>query len=179
MHLQKDQIIALFGASGTGKSAIAKELAEKLGVPLRMCGEEVKSAAKSRGISLAGLCDDDHLAIDTETRHWISTSNEGCVVEGRFLDMVLSLYPQPECITLIQLNSDVEVRAARISARSGKGVSVTQVAEFDNDDALFRERVYKGWRPLMLSLPIDNSKDGLHECILNIIAQLSAMAERG
>jgi cytidylate kinase len=81
-------IIAIYGPSGTGKTAISGLLAEMLGLPFRLCGEAVKGRAAMLGVPWRELPDEQHRAVDAETRIWVNR-NQPCLVEGRYLDYVL------------------------------------------------------------------------------------------
>lgn len=178
MRISKARIVALFGPSASGKSTIGKLLATDLSVPLRMCGEAVKLEARSKGVGFSDLTDDDHRAVDEQTRLWLIQTKGSCVVEGRFLNFVLSAYSASQPIMLIRLETASEVRRLRFASRSGTEFSPEAISISDRDDAIFRDRLYKGRQPLAPCLALDTSVYGPNECSSIIQARLSALRSR-
>jgi cytidylate kinase len=83
-------VIALFGPTCVGKSTVAAALGLELGIAVRHCGEAVKAYARMHRTEVPNLKLTDHRIIDQETVRMAERSIEGLVVEGTFLDIVLS-----------------------------------------------------------------------------------------
>ena len=127
--------IVILGASCTGKTSIAVPLAEQLGLNLRSCGEAIKAKAKDMGIPIDRFSSQMHSSVDKETLRWVE-SHDNCVVEGRFLDLVLSeISGSPLFIRLVA--STLE-RSQRMQKRTGIVVSIEDIHKLDDADQLFR-----------------------------------------
>lgn len=111
--------IALWGESGSGKSSVSKRLANYFGgkVMLRHCGELLKGRAIELG------CTPDEIAVnkeenkrlDTETREFASQNTGIAIVEGRFLNTVLSGMSN---VLFVQLKCSEEILDFRKRQRS-------------------------------------------------------------
>lgn len=106
-------IITISGKPGSGKSTIAKLLAEKLGLEHYSTGEFMRQMAEKRGISLmelTALAESD-LSIDKEIDEYakkLGETQDNFVVDSR-----LAYHFIPKSLK-IGLEADLEVRAQRI-----------------------------------------------------------------
>ncbi len=133
-------IIAIWGASATAKTSVAKYLAGKLGLPLRHCGVAVREAAADAGIQIENASDTLHQSVDDDTREWVRDhAGQGAILEGRFLDQVLIELPG---MTLIQAVCASDIRCKRWSERTQSRFGEAQLADLDKADDLFRLRMY-------------------------------------
>ena len=155
-------IIALFGNSQTGKTTIAKRLAEELAFPLRSCGEAVKHRAQEKGISWDELSDAEHRAVDENTRIWVLT-NRPCLVEGRYLHFVLaSLSTQ---VTLVRLEATSDDRRIRQVGLSNAPVAPSDFERADADDLALQERLYNMTLGVEPSLRLNTSQLPVEACV--------------
>jgi cytidylate kinase len=133
-------IIAIWGASATAKTSLAKCLAEKLGLPLRHCGDAVRLAAADAGVPIDSASDALHRSVDDATREWARCRlGSGAILEGRFLDRVLIELPE---VALIQSTCGSDIRCNRWGERTQSSFDEAQLAALDNADDLFRLRMY-------------------------------------
>src|SRR5215510_2480031 len=111
-------IFAIFGPSCVGKTTVTRLVAERLKLPLRSCGGVVRDRASALGVSVQAVPDDVHHEIDRETVAW-ATSNQPCLLDGRFLDQVLA--KAKTSVVLIQLTASDSQRHFRAcnSGRTG------------------------------------------------------------
>lgn len=130
-------IIAIFGPTCSGKTTTARELAKRLGRPLRSCGDVVRDRAKMLGVSVSEVPDSAHLEIDIETNCWVKQNPTG-IVEGRFLNSVLEGLAD---IMLVKLTADPATRAVRGIQRR-PGYTLDDLLRSDREDNLFRNRMY-------------------------------------
>lgn len=85
--------VAIYGRTCSGKTTVAKAVAEMLSVQsVRHCGEVVKRFASDRGVKVRDLTLADHRDIDAETMAWAryATNSPPSVAEGSFLNYVLA-----------------------------------------------------------------------------------------
>jgi cytidylate kinase len=167
-------IIAIFGSSCTGKTSVARPLAEELGLAIRSCGEEIKKRAKALSISVGELPDEVHSVIDNETVTWVS-ANEHCIVEGRFLDYVLSSVNEE--IVFIQLTTSDNERLTRMLKHRRPDIPIEDLRQIDEIDQRFRERHYNNISKVEPWLTIDTSNDTVAECVKQIILKVLALEE--
>jgi cytidylate kinase len=83
-------VLALYGLSCTGKSTIAAKLAALFGLPLRSASIEIRRRSSELGITPNALPVSEHMAIDEATRSLAMEAVPGMVIEGTFLDALLS-----------------------------------------------------------------------------------------
>jgi len=166
MRLSEADVIALTGASCTGKSEVAKQLQRRLGGELRCCGERVKGVARAKNINPAALTIDDHQAIDDETRRWVEDRSGLLIVEGTFLDVVLRDYS----VQLITLLADDRERTRRMAKRQGRADDGDLIAR-DRSDAMLRAALYgsPGRAP---DHAIDTSATSIEQVVALVIATL-------
>lgn len=125
-------VLAIWGASGVGKSVVSASLAARLAWPLRNCSKPVREAALALGVRTSALPIEEHLRVDEATREWVQGSSENVILEGRYLDVVLSPLLTP--ILGVELRCASSVREQRLQARSPS----TTVEVADAEDAAHR-----------------------------------------
>jgi cytidylate kinase len=155
-------IIGIFGPSCVGKTSAASRLGQQRNLPVRFCGAAIRDAARSLVLSLEQLPEEVHRTIDRETLDW-ALSVKDCVVEGRFLDQVLSGSGLPTF--LVQLTATLDARLFRACGRSGDVVSIDELNRWDSADAAFRVRMYARQAVLPTDVLIDNSSLTVEECV--------------
>jgi cytidylate kinase len=163
--------IAIFGCSGSGKTTIAQQLAAGIGIPLRSCGTEIKSAAKAHGVSINELSDEIHATIDAETLRWVD-SEQCCIVEGRFLAMMLD--STNSSIFFVKLVASCEERRKRLEKRGNVNLSDADLEKIDTIDKEFCCRNYKIFDRVRIDLEIDTTFLSVEECVQKIKAALKA-----
>jgi cytidylate kinase len=128
-------VVALYGPSCSGKTSVAQALAPPLDASLRSCGELVREYARQIGVHVMELADDDHRAIDRETRLIAEDATGLWVIDGSFLDHVLGGLQN---VSLIRLSASKEERQRRQSNRN----ITTPIAVRDAADDETRVRLY-------------------------------------
>jgi cytidylate kinase len=166
-------IFALVGPSACGKTTHAQLAAEKLAVPVRHCGNEVREAAAAKGCSISTCDDDIHKQVDQQTIDWCEGLGDTIgVVEGRFLDQVLSGLPN---IVFIQIAASDEQRAERLSERRGCMITEADVRAIDHEDDMFRQRMYSAAPIAPKAYVIDTSGGTAPECVQNLISLMGSL----
>lgn len=171
-------IIALFGGSACGKTTLAGIASSELKIPVRHCGKEIREAAAATGYDLSLASDDLHWSVDRQTKDWCTDLEGRGLVEGRFLDQVLSDLPG---VTFVELTATDEVRAVRLTERLGRLVSSEEVRQMDEEDDLFRRRMYRAASRAPASHTIHTGGGTAWECgqkLIFLVSRLQA-AERG
>jgi cytidylate kinase len=171
-------IIAIFGGSGCGKTTLARIATDKLGIPVRHCGEQISDAVAARGHNLASAPDHLHQLLDRQTRDWCAEINGDGVVEGRFLDRVLADLPG---VVFVEFTATRKERARRLSERLKRHVDEDEVCAIDEQDDLFRRRMYPDNTCASRAQIIDTGRGTALECgqkLISMIAHLRA-AVRG
>jgi cytidylate kinase len=164
MRLPEDLTVALFGRSAVGKSTLSNALARRFGVPVRHCGDLAKQRAKDLGCPISDLASTEHDDIDSATRQVAVTPRESwMVVEGRYLDLVLSEVPS---VFLIELTCDGLKRAAR------RGTDAQSVSLEDQADTEFRARLSRTRSARGPELTLDTSDRTEHEVEEAIVRSL-------
>lgn len=166
-------IIAFFGASCTGKTAISRTLSLDLDLSMRSCGDAVRSRARALAIPWLDLPDKQHRAVDDETRLWCE-SMQPCIVEGRFLDKVL--FPLEADTMLICLVASKKARRDRWARRVGRPCTLREIDEHDKADRSFRMRMYASGESLLPALVIDTSARLVETCARQVKSILTASA---
>lgn len=160
-------LIAIFGSSSTGKTTLARALADRTGRDARYCGDIVQAAANGLQLSLNALPAEEHARIDAETLAW-SASHDVGIVEGRFLDQVLS--PLAKMICLMEIRADAAVRAERWTNRLGRAQDANDIAHFDQNDEAFRVRNYGLRARLTPNVILETSTLSVDECLERLAA---------
>jgi cytidylate kinase len=153
-------IICLYGPTCTGKTTIARMIAEQLLLPLRSCGDEIRARAVSIGVGLDDIPDDIHRAVDQETIEW-AMANRPCVVEGRFLDAVFAVR-KPDVIIRLQATDEVRIRRGR--AR-WPDFELADLRRYDDNDSCFREQMFEGRIPTDPCQVVDTTNLTVEECV--------------
>lgn len=155
-------IVCIAGPTCTGKTTTSRRLAEVTGLPLRSCGTSIRERAAFLGVAPEALSDEDHRAVDAQTVEWAIEAGN-CLVEGRFLDFVFHDVGAP--LSILCLTASRAVRAHRGRLRGTSTFAVEDVRRIDDDDAVFRARLYP-WTPLTPPFPaLDNSDLTVDECV--------------
>ncbi len=109
-------IITLSGQPGSGKTSVAREIADKYGFVIVSAGEQFRKLAAERGMTLEEFgklaeCDKSiDLAIDQRQKE-LSTKHPNVIVEGRLAGWTI------DASMKIWLKTPLRVRAERISKR--------------------------------------------------------------
>lgn len=125
-------VVALGGPIGVGKSTVARDLAERLGVPVVSAGEVFRELARRRGVSvteLNRLAENDSMIDRDLDRLQGDLARKGpCIVESRLSGWMV------EADLKIWLDAPLDIRAARVAGREG------QVSDEARRELLIRER---------------------------------------
>lgn len=159
-------VIAIFGKTCVGKSAVAKALARSLNWPIRHCGETIKARARELNILANELPASEHKAIDGETRLLVETMTRDIIIEGNFLDAVLKGVPR---VLFVRLTCEDSVRKRRFLDRSENRASDSDFALRDSSDATHRETLYAAPGELEHVLTIDTT--GIH--VDDVVAEIA------
>jgi cytidylate kinase len=130
-------IIAIYGKACVGKTTIAAELGRVLSCPVRHCGEAVKQYCRSLGVSPHKLGNEEHAAIDQQTRASFTGSEGSSVIEGGFLDIVLAGRTE---VSFVELTCNDDERATRFVSRVGSGAEAFHSR--NASDAALKMRLY-------------------------------------
>jgi cytidylate kinase len=162
-------LIAIFGGSSTGKTTLARALADRTGLDARYCGALVRAAEDRLQLSPDALPAAEHDRIDAETLDW-SVNQEAGIVEGRFLDHVLSPLKKPIC--LVEVRAQDSVRADRWATRLGRAQDTNDIAGYEQEDEAFRVRTYGRRARLMPNFILDTSTLSVDACLERLAAWL-------
>jgi cytidylate kinase len=166
-------IIGLYGLPYTGKTTIAQSLATMLRIPLRSCGQVVRSHAEALCLSHHDLPDEHHIVVDEETRAW-AMRMQRAIVEGRFLDRVL--WPLRAQTLAIRLTASEETRCRRAVSRIGRVLTPQEIKDHYLFDLAFRQRLYCDVGSIEPALTIDTSESTVETCVLMIMSHLKDAA---
>jgi len=114
-------LITISGVPGSGKTTVARQLAERLGLPHVYAGDLYRQEAKARGLSLDAfnaLCEQDHSidrALDAAMAERAKQGN--VVLEGR-LAGYLAADNRLDALK-VWLDASDETRARRVAQREG------------------------------------------------------------
>ena len=141
--------LAIYGSSCTGKTTVSNCLAKELALEVRHCGEQIKEAAVRAGSSPDALPVEQHLLLDSLTRDVVRNAKGGIVVEGAFLDYVLSDVEDCRLVKLVCLDAE---RIRRVVSRG----SEHSIAERDASDVQLVKKLF-GLRAKQPDLQIDTT----------------------
>ncbi len=157
-------IVALYGASCTGKSTLARLLIDKWKCPYRSCGDLVRESAEKLNLMPHQLPEEVHRLIDTQTIEWVrQVSNSGGVLDGRFLNYVL--YPVRDLVEIVELVTAPTKRMERLVIRKGKLANENDLKNEDLADNLLSNQLYADMNKLVPGLSIDTT-GGTNECLV-------------
>lgn len=131
MCAQKRIILVLYGKCCSGKSTMAKKLAESFSCPIRSASDAVRARSRDLGVSASDLPMGEHRKIDEDTRSVVQSSGGSLVVEGSFLDALLSDVGN---VCRIELTCGDDERRRRFVRRTGQNGLVQR----DEDDDKLR-----------------------------------------
>lgn len=137
---QVNIVLAIYGLSCVGKSTLATEIGRKWTVPVRHCGDVLKTRAAALGIPLGNLPLQVHAAVDEETRRLAQGASEVFVVEGRYLDLVLNGVPW---VKFVRLTCDEATRMQRFLTKAGgQATASITLHQRDQEDGRLRHILY-------------------------------------
>lgn len=136
-------IITISGPTGSGKTTVARGLAERFHMRHISAGEVFRRMAEERGLSLlefSKLAEGD-AALDREVdeRQRAMAREGNAIVDGRLSGWLL------EADLKIWLKAPLEVRAARVAKREGKAydVALRETREREESELGRYKRIYK------------------------------------
>ena len=165
-------IVAVTGTFLTGKTTIARELAERIRYPLRICGDEVRALADTLAVPLADLTDDAHREIDRATREW-TLQHRHCIVDGQYLDRVLANLAADK--VLVRLKASAEERRARSIERDGRAISLSELTKDDVAEAEFVRRLYADAQSMAAKLELDTTGLSVDACVQILKLSLTSL----
>lgn len=131
--------LAIIGRSCTGKTSVATQLHRELGGQLRLCGELISSTAGLLGVAVAELSLEQHRSFDLETRRWLMEADAISIVEGNFLDRVVTGLTG---VSFIRLTCEMPTRAARFGERRNASGTIEEMVARDRSEDGLRMRLY-------------------------------------
>jgi len=179
-HDGNEMLITISGTPGSGKTTVARLLADRLGIAHVYAGDIYRSEAEARGISLAdlnALAEKDHSIDRTLDDRMADYARAGNVVlEGR-LAAFIALEVGVDALK-VWLSASEAVRAERVAGREGQSAAevLAQNEERQRSDARRYLAIY-GWNLDDISiydLILDSdrqSPEALAEAILAAAAQ--------
>lgn len=159
-------VIGLYGGTCVGKSTLARELGNNLPFRVRHCSHALKALAP--GMSVADIPVEVHEKVDAETRSLAKGNDDGLIVEGRFLDRVLS---STSNLVLVRLVCDKAVRTARLHTRDDASASVD---ENDANDAALIAKLYENVGLRVPDFIVDTSSLGAVDAARSVLDFLNS-----
>lgn len=154
MRPREVDVVAVYGGTASGKTTVAHEIARRLSCTSLHCGERIRQKAAALGVSISSLSIEEHNRVDEETRSIVQLATGVMVVEGSFLDAVLSAVSR---VYLVHLDCTDRERCRRFLARAD-GVTADAFEERDAHDRADRLRLY-GDLTRESDLVVDNSAE--------------------
>jgi len=162
------RIIAIYGASCSGKTTVAEPLAMRLGMELRNCGAVVRERAAASGVSPGALRDDEHRTIDAETRAIVLHPDSRVVIDGSFLDHVLAGFDD---VWFVKLTASDGERERRYDQRGALG----RLPDRDFSDEQLRSRLYEDSQRMRPQYIVDTTTLPIEEVVAQIARQWRAI----
>jgi cytidylate kinase len=156
-------VIALYGDSCVGKTAVARRVGQLLGYEVRHCGELIKVRSAALGCTGDALPTAEHCKLDDETRQIASAASVNIVVEGSFLNSVLR---ERTNVALIRLICSPRERRRRYLLRRGGG----SLESRDGKDLRIRRELYGAQQNREPDLEIDTSAASAVDVAERIVA---------
>lgn len=156
MCLPEKVTIAIFGGSCTGKSTFVKYIAKKYSYQSRHCGDIIREKAHAIGSDISKLEPEFHSRMDKETIKWAKDVEGPKLVEGRFLNYVLS--DDISGLILIRFSTSADIRARRHNVNISIEEALRKIRDLDSNDRDFCDRSYHGISPLTPHYTIDTSQ---------------------
>ena len=166
--------IAIYGLSVTGKTVVASALAQLLGLTIRNCGEIVKSRTKALGLqSPSQLPLNEHMLIDEETRKIASNLDQDIIIEGRYLNHVLSGYDQILFVELVCSDHEREMRMTGRSPSQSQSID-SSIINNDKECCNLRQELYGNLPPeLKHSISINTLNNTVEQCAQSIVNNIN------
>ena len=145
-------------------------LAEKHNCVTRHCGNVIRDVARLSGADISLLGQDVHERVDSETIQWVQEQQCPKVVEGRYLNYVLS-YCQ-DGLVLVRFETDIEARVQRWAGSADDNDGATTLLRSDASDAEFCIRQYPRIKPLEAHHSIDTtslSVQGIEQELIRLL----------
>jgi cytidylate kinase len=165
-------IVALFGASACGKTALAELAAAELGIAVRHCGREIANAAVAAGHDLAAIPDHLYRALDQQTRDWCTGIKGVVLIEGRFVDRVLE--GRPDAV-FVHVKAGLGERSHRLTKRLERPVDEEEVRSIDAEDDLLRLQLYQSSRQISAAHEIVTEGASVLECGHRLVSLIRAL----
>lgn len=158
-------IIAIYGKSCTGKTAIAQTLSRYMACEVHHCGEEVKKSAEELNCPFKDLEQKEHGIIDQKTRVKAQSVNGNIIIEGTFLPYVLR---KLDDVIWIELVCDDGIRNKRFFKREG----IKDLKSRDYFDKSLCDKLYKKSIILTNNTVIDTTNSSIDELSKIIFSQI-------
>jgi cytidylate kinase len=165
--------IALFGKSCVGKSTVATALGKRLSMEVRHCGELIKARAQELDIEVQSLPLQEHHLIDNKTKELAENVDRDTVIDGRFLNYVLTGVPS---LVLIELACEQSERDKRFVKRYGDSISY-QLADRDFSDSQLQGALYDSINAAEPAALIDTTNISVHNVVERIARFLQDSSE--
>lgn len=125
-------IITISGTPGSGKSTIAKLLAQKLNLKHYSTGDFMRKIAKDRKISLAELGEiaESDLSVDQEIDNW--SEKLGKTENNFIIDSRLAFHFIPQAVKIF-LDADIKTRVQRIFQDKRPGESAKTEKQMEKE----------------------------------------------
>jgi cytidylate kinase len=140
-------LVAIIGPTLSGKTTIARELGILSGAVVRHCGEIFKQQKRVLPANASqDLIGRLHREVDEETLAFARVRQVLSIIEGRYLDSVLSRLNDVSGICFVRLDCPIEERARRFVSRQPLVISASDAAAAvraqDAEDMEFRFAQY-------------------------------------
>jgi broad-specificity NMP kinase len=155
-------LVAIFGARGTGKSGLARELSRRRGGVALDCDHELSKISASSLDRRAYKA--EVAALDRRVRAWAAQQPPSRIVEGRYVDSIFGGRGLPDLSVALGVHP-IE-RAERLSLARGRYLLPQELAEEDAQDERLRVQLYRSrHRRLRPTLRIDATDLSQRKCL--------------